>query len=246
MEEARTITIRSPEYIELEHKSPFYHWKEQPKGNKKPLWKFLNAGDWKDEPCFLIGGGPSLLGFDFERLRGKGKIIAVNKAFFYVPFADMVLAMDQDFFKHLTHANYGLKYTTAFQVFPGWKVFVDSNNTKMDGVKFVFRWNLPELTFDMKKGVYCGNNSGVAALCMACLLGCSPIYLLGYDMSHKGKKSHFHSGYLTSQSPGTLGNFIKHFTMLHKQIQKKGIKVINLNQHSRLRCFEFGNINDIL
>ena len=93
MEAHRNITTRSPEYQELERKQPFYHWKEQPRGTKKPLWNFLKAGAWADEPCFLIGGGPSLQGFDFAQLEGKGRIIAVNRSFHYVPFADMMVAM---------------------------------------------------------------------------------------------------------------------------------------------------------
>ena len=246
MEAHRNITTKSPEYIALERKQPFYHWKEQPRGTKKPLWNFLSAGDWKDEPCFLIGGGPSLQGFDFSRLEGKGRIIAVNRSFHYVPFADMMVAMDQQFYDWVTKGQLGTPIQAAFKTFAGFKVWVDSSNSKMDGVHFVFRWNLPELTFHMKKGVYCGNNSGVGALCMACLMGCNPILLLGYDMGHRGRKTHFHSGYLTPQAPSTTQNFIKHFEMLAGQIARKGIKVINLNRNSRLKCFGFGDINDFL
>ena len=246
MEAHRNITTKSPEYIELENKQPFYHWKEQPRGKKKPLWNYLKAGDWKDEPCFLIGGGPSLQGFDFAQLEGKGRIIAVNKSFFYVPFADMMVAMDQQFYDWVTKGQLGTPIRAAFKTFAGFKVWIDSNNSTMNGVEFIFRWNLPELTNTMKQGVYCGNNTGVGALALACLLGCNPILLLGYDMGHRGRKTHFHSGYLTPQAPSTTQNFIKHFEMLAGQIARKGIKVINLNRNSRLKCFGFGDINDFL
>ena len=240
------ITTQSPEFRALEKKQPFYHWTEQPRGKKKPLWDVLKAGDWKDEPCFLIGGGPSLYGFDFNRLEGKGRIIAVNKAFFYVPFADMMIAMDQQFYDWLKKGQLSKAITAAFHKFQGLKVWVDSNNSAMDGVHFIFRWNLPELTNTMKQGVWCGNNTGVGALTLACLLGCNPIYLMGYDACHKGKRTHFHSGYIVGQSPGTATNFIKHFNSLAGQIRKRGISVINLSPISQIKCFERGNVDDFL
>ena len=45
----------------------------------------LPTGSWKGQRCFIIGGGPSLKGFDFKQLKGE-KIIAINKAFVDAPF----------------------------------------------------------------------------------------------------------------------------------------------------------------
>lgn len=35
---------------------------------------------WAGQTAFILGGGPSLKGFDVERLRGRGKVIGVNNA----------------------------------------------------------------------------------------------------------------------------------------------------------------------
>ena len=59
-------------------------------------WEILPDGSWSGRRCFIVGGGPSLKGFDFERLRGE-RVIAINKAFYDVPFADIVFAMDSPF-----------------------------------------------------------------------------------------------------------------------------------------------------
>src|SRR5437867_3413931 len=41
------------------------------------------APSWDE--AFLIGGGPSLRGFDLNRLRGR-TVIAINDALFHIPF----------------------------------------------------------------------------------------------------------------------------------------------------------------
>src|SRR4030042_335661 len=39
----------------------------------RPFWEVMADGAWRGERCFIIGGGPSLPGFDFERLRGGAR-----------------------------------------------------------------------------------------------------------------------------------------------------------------------------
>lgn len=43
--------------------------------------------------CYVVGSGPSLRGFDYESLRGQ-KIIAVNSAVRFVPWADTWVTCD--------------------------------------------------------------------------------------------------------------------------------------------------------
>jgi hypothetical protein len=64
-----------------------------------PLHEVLDDGAWEGEPCFIIGGGPSLKGFDFNRLRGQGRVIAINRALEYAPWADVVFFMDWKLYK---------------------------------------------------------------------------------------------------------------------------------------------------
>jgi len=48
---------------------------------------------WKGQTVYLIGGGPSLKGFDWNRLRNK-KSIAINKAIKFWPEADAMYWTD--------------------------------------------------------------------------------------------------------------------------------------------------------
>ena len=47
----------------------------------------------ENQEVFIIGGGPSLKGFDFARLKDK-TCVAVNLSFRYVPWAKLVVFLD--------------------------------------------------------------------------------------------------------------------------------------------------------
>lgn len=224
-----------------------------PKGTKRPLFSVLKGGDWHNERCFIIGGGPSLRGFDFSRLRNQGRIIACNRAFLDVPFADMMVAMDVDLYKWIQSGALAnkLKKTKkeiirAFRKFEGFKVWIETGNNRMDGVFYIHNYRMPKITRRFKQGVYTGNNTGVGALMTAACLGCNPIYLLGIDGKHKGNKSHYHSGYPRHQAEKTASSFVHHFERVAGAIKRNKIQVVNLNPRSAVRCFKFSTIDEVL
>lgn len=61
-----------------------------------PLWH-VPHGMWKGETVYIVGGGPSFLAVDPERLRGR-RVIALNRSFETVPFADVLLLADNRLF----------------------------------------------------------------------------------------------------------------------------------------------------
>lgn len=222
-----------------------------PKGSKRPLFSVLKGGEWRGQRCFVIGGGPSLRGFDFDQLENKGRIIACNKAFLNVPFADMMIAMDVDLYRWIHSGALAKNPDTKAQIqvrfrkFAGFKVWIELGNNRMDGIHYVHNFRLPQVTRRFTQGIYTGNNTGVGALMAAVVLGCNPIYLLGIDGKHEGKRSHYHSGYPRKQMPKTAASFIHHFEFVAKPIRKAGIRVINLNPRSAVRCFKFSTINEV-
>lgn len=226
-----------------------------PKGTKKPLFSVLKGGEWRGQRCFVIGGGPSLRGFDFNRLEGKGRIIACNKAFLDVPFADMMIAMDHDFYRWIFTGELAKakdkraakkEIIRKFRQFKGFKVWIELGNNRMDGVYYIHKFRLPQITRNFKQGVYGGNNTGTAALMTAVVMGCNPIYLLGIDCKHQGRRTHYHSGYHQIQAEKTAHAFANHFKFVAKPLKRQGIRVINLNPRSGLRCFPFSTIDEVL
>ncbi len=190
---------------------------------------------FKDKTIFIIGGGPSLLNFDFSVLKDKF-VIAINKAFLTYPNADVLYWTDSRFYKWFeTDINKfkGLKITNKPR--PAVNDIINLRDTGRDGL---------ELKPD---GIRHGNNSGYAAINVAIHLGAKNIILLGYDMESKGNKTHFHDGYQIKHNPRIYeNNMMPHFNTLIKPLEEKGVKVWNINKDSKLRCFPFCTLLEAL
>lgn len=199
----------------------------------------LTDGEWAGEPCFIIGGGASLKGFDFDRLRGKGRIIAINRAYESVPFADIHFFMDNRYY----HRVQG---EAAWQAFPGRRVYLNMSGYPVGGdVISVSQAGRTGLSRSLGEGLFHGNNSGVGAIGLAYCMGANPIYLMGFDCNKLEGASHFHGGYGTPTSDRVLDGFLKDFDALAALINKTEARVINLNPGSAIRSFPFGKMDDI-
>ena len=207
-----------------------------------PFSEVLADGAWSNEPCFIIGGGPSLIGFDFNRLRGRGHVIVINRAFEFAPFADILFFMDWRFYRlcHDDPARYRM-----WQDFKGHKVFLNIMGRKLEDCYSVRSVGRHGLSKSIAGGLHHGNNSGVGALNLALCLKARPIYLLGYDMRHENGQAHFHSGYGAVAHEKTALSFAREFERIGKGIADKS-GIINLNPRSTLRLFPFGNVDEVL
>jgi len=161
---------------------------------------------------FIIGGGPSLLGFDFTRLRGK-KTIAVNKAVFYAPNPDYFITHDLTFFKKIDLNKFSQIQTTKYLILCP----VTFRYTEIIKDRIYDRRPYPEspwgYDYDIRlinfiiiskeeKGIGFnwddfrhGENSGYSALQFAVIMQFNPIYLLGFDMNVHPGVAHWHEGY---------------------------------------------------
>lgn len=214
-------------------------------GGKRHISEVLADGAWAGHRCFIIGGGPSLRGFNFAQLKGE-KIIVINRAFEVCPFADIMFSMDNRFYNWLIRGQLPGSLE-KFMAFKGLKVWLEvSNNNYHHGIYYVVGLPTDGFPHSLKAGIYHGNHSGYGALQLALVLGADPIYLLGYDMKHQGKQTHFHSGYPSRQGEHTLQSFKLGLDRMAPLIRKAGRKVINLNPYSALKCFEFGILEKVL
>lgn len=217
-----------------------------PNGAKRPLSERLHDGAWAGSRAFLVGGGPSLLGFDFERLRGE-HVIVTNRGFFSIPHAEIMFAMDNRFYRWLTSGSLGLDLKESFARFAGLKVWLDMGNYSFGpGVLYIRGLRTLLWPTTIEHGIYSGTNSGYGALMLAACLRASPIYLLGYDLSHAGARTHFHAGYPGRQTIKQLDRFLKNFEELAPRLAASGLDVVNLNPESRLRSFRFQRPEEVL
>ncbi len=237
------IQWEGPGHVPVLYKSPTI--------KNPPLWKFLPEGSWGGRPAVIVGGGPSLQGFDFQTLK-RYRTIGINLAFqFFDP--TITFSMDTRFLKWMQEGQYEPDSWKKFLSGPSYRVWLLTYTAELPPGIFVipvfrnYKWALDRMSFKMREGLGHGNNSGFAALNLAIVLRANPIYLLGFDMKHApGGKSHFHKGHPRKQDPASLQNFILKFTAQADEIKKRGIRVVNLNPDSALRCFEFSTPEEAL
>lgn len=184
---------------------------------------------WQGETVYIIGGGPSLKDFMWDGLRGK-KSIAINKAFYTYPNADVLYWTDGRFYnwyKEDIDKFKGLKYTIT-PAYPG--ISQDINVLKR-GQKLGLEKEKDTLSH--------GNNGGYAAINLAFHLGAKRIILLGYDMGNDGTKSHFHEGYPTHPTGEQVykSQFIPAIESLAPLLKNAGIEIYNASMVSKLTAF---------
>ena len=187
------------------------------------------------DTIYIVGGGTSLKGFNFDLLKDK-TVIAVNKAFLHLPFAQVLYWSDTRFFewhgKEIGEFS-GIKVTCRPQ--PKRGDVINLLNTGKTGLE------------TMSYGLRDGGNSGYAAINLAYHLGAKKIVLLGFDMQTNGKETHWHEGYSSTADTGTMERLmIPNFDSLVEPLEKRKVKVYNASPISKLTCFDKISIEEAL
>lgn len=189
---------------------------------------------WEGQPCYVIGGGPSLRSFPFGSLSGEF-VLGCNMAYLLgVDIVPITLFGDASF---LVHNRTGLE---SYVQEGGWVV---TNSSRLK--KSIPRWlrmMKKSLKGLAKDGLGWNGNTGSSAINLALILGANPIYLLGYDMGvDRGGRSNYHDHYRAHKvHPRTYPRFLKGMTMVVRDLPRlfPGRQVINLEDGtSRLECF---------
>jgi hypothetical protein len=192
---------------------------------------------WSGETVYIIGGGPSLIGFNWNILAGK-KTIAINKAVLTYPTADVLYWTDSrvyGWYKKEIDSFRGLKYSIRYH-----SSYLADINVLKKGDKFGLN--------ESKDALCHGNNSGYAAINLAYLLGAKRIILLGYDMHNDGKRGHYHDGYPVPITGDNIyrDQFIPGFQILADLLKQRNIEVYNASMTSSLKVWPKISFNQAL
>jgi hypothetical protein len=185
---------------------------------------------------FLIGGGPSLAGFDFEKLRGR-RVITINRSFRVTPWADVLYFCDRNFWR--------VDSAEILKTFTG-RHIVTVCREQHDRLKNIQNTGTSGLEL-RPIGVKHGTNSGYQAINLGFLMGARRLVLLGYDMKTAGGETHHHGGYRTGGvDPAQYSHVMQHtlqqrmlpyFPRLVDPLKAAGVEVFNANPDSALRCW---------
>jgi len=178
------------------------------------------------DTIYIVGGGSSLKGFDFEKLKDK-TVIAINKAFLHIPFAQVLYWSDTRFFEW---------YEKEIEKFKGIKVTCRPQPKRNDIINLLNTGKNGLET--MSYGIRDGGNSGYAAINLAYHLGAKTIILLGFDMYTVGKDTHWHDGYTSTANTEVMSKLmVPNFDTLINPLDKRKVKVYNASPNSKLECF---------
>ncbi len=184
---------------------------------------------WENATVYIVGGGPSLCGFDWELLRNK-KVIALNRAFEVLPWADVLYWTDSRFYTWYKSDidNFQGLCVTCEPVHKGSTKIIVLNAVRKSGI-------------DLRPGYICrARNSAAGGINLAVKLGAKRIYLLGVDLKELPDQSHWHDGYSkfnVRTYPTGYQVMQEDFFILQKPLTEMGIEVWNANPNSSLRGY---------
>jgi len=205
------------------------------------------------DKVFIIGGGPSLKNFDFNRLKDEDTIVT-NVAVFDVPNPDYFITVDYTF---LQKVKSRLK---KFQRLEMKKVFiVGMHHNFMREVDDVFIDLKHKILYDLslfnmivqakrEDGIgytfddfRTGINSGYCALQLAIILGYKEIYLLGMDLTPQ-RETHYHHLYFRSKR--TFDKLLKKYSEFFRQgISQVAEERPDIKIYS---CSSVSSLNDLI
>jgi len=195
----------------------------------------LREGQWEGQRAFVVGGGPSLKSFPFERLQGE-HVIAVNRATEAVPWAELGFTMDGRF---LTWFGRKMGAFEGDLVYHADTADALADQLLEDIARDVFllpRLGERALGSVLEHGLGHGANSGYGAAVLAYVLGARPVYLLGFDLNPgpEGEQTWFHNGYPANDA-GPYARFRRAFEWLAAKVPEGSI--LNASPDSSIHGF---------
>jgi len=218
-----------------------------------PIADRFQENMWAGKRAFIVGGGKGLKGFPFEKLKGE-HVIAVNRAH-ECGVAEIIVSGDR-MWVSISAPEEGVtgEIPVVYAQRPDVKCKKKERRFVYDKfpVHVVNCCVSPRLwgtTF--AEGVSQGC-SGIRAANLACILGASPVYLLGIDMfgsNHPHKWWHEgYNGRLTSSREKHYNEFLAHWVKAMRYAQRAGINppLVNLSPSSRLQCLPYQDWRTVL
>jgi hypothetical protein len=194
-------------------------------------------GDWSDRPVALVATGPSLAGFDLNRLKGLCRVIAIKEMIFDLPWADEGFGLD------LTWMAKGRRQKELDACRIPLVLAVPNEGLAMDlpseraGITFIERKRGEQLSDD-RRYIYAGGTSGFGALNLPYLRGAKDWFLFGYDYATPGGKHHCDERrYPNAQNHGHWVAWARKYNLIADQIARAGIRVWNASPDSAITAF---------
>jgi hypothetical protein len=196
------------------------------------LW--VPQREWAGADVFIIGGGPSLRDFDFNRLR-KYRTIGCNSAF-RLGSAICKICFFSD-------TNFWEKNLEDLTLFPA-PVITNQEEVTSPWVRKMRR----EEKGLHKDALGFGGNSGCGAINLALLLGATRVFLLGFDCkAEEDGRTNWHD-YQGQSSPEIYPRFLEGFAAIARDLPTvfPDTIIINLTPGSAIPFFPSAHPNSYI
>lgn len=190
---------------------------------------------WVGADVAIVGGGPSLRGFDWRALH-PFKVIGCNAAFLLTAAACHVgFFADRPWFD---------AYQERIEAFAGPVVTnCEEGFTNHPWVHYMERRDIGLHT----EALGFGGNSGCSAINLALVMGAKRVLLLGFDCKLGAQQEmNWHDMRMEPAQPGVFPKFQEGFHAIARDLPRvfPGCEVINCTPDSALTCFPVGKLED--
>ena len=186
----------------------------------------------------IVGGGPSLLGWDLSPLCKRCYVLVVNNAVWKLPAAAGFITADMRWAEHYQDRLIAEFAGEKFIVAPE-----DSALRCLPGISYL-RHSTELGLCDRADTVKVRGSSGYAAINAACLLGAKRIWLLGFDMAAPGRHWFGTYPWKSAIDDSIFASWIAEFRTLAASLCAAGVSVTNVGMGSKLDCFPKQDISD--
>lgn len=211
----------------------------------KPVEGMLTGQD-----CYIIGSGGSLKNFDFDKIYGKGFILAVNHSAKYCK-SDGIIFLDEKFYYQSKEFLQNYKGI----IFASWQ----SNywkNAQTQAIIYNFTSKTQHiydnrLNGEYYKGLYDLANTGLCAVHLALIMNARNIYLLGFDMDWESTdEKHFYNedGIDLYDNSRQYYYEMKCKPVIERHAQYFGCfgNIYNCNPASKITCYKYYDITKVV
>jgi len=209
-------------------------------------------GQWKDETCFIIGGGPSAKDtcqkYHDPIINSGVKIIVINDAFLLFPEADVLYFGDKEWWPdnkdEVKRIFKGQIFTKSARGGDSTIHLKSPEKVKRNDGFIVPGWSENPL-------IVGGHDSGHQAINLAHHFGVSAIFLVGFDMKQKDGQNNWHNRHERFRSDKVVApekydlTFVPGYTNVAKECARNGIRVFNMNPDSVLEVFPKLKMEDL-
>jgi hypothetical protein len=200
---------------------------------------------WDDKPVAVVAGGPSLIGFDFEQLRGA-HVLAVKGAIFDIPWADAGFGLDMPRYTEWRDKLAGVRARVYWAVPEDQLARTGAPPSK--NITFLKRLNGENISADPGE-VYGGGTSVFADIQICLHKRARDIMLFGFDYDGEYENGSFrhndrHYEKRRAQNVFNWQAWANHFNVYVPYLRKHGVTVRNACPSSAIRCFQKVTLED--